>query len=187
LDALLTAFLAASLGEWGDKTQLLVVLLAARYRRPAPILAAIAVAATANSLIAAFAGTLIHGTITPRAASLLLALALVFAGVAGLIGSEPKDRPGWRLGPFLATLILFTLAEWGDKTQFVTAAIAARFDALVLPAAGAAAGILVSSLPAAALGPRLAQTVPLKAIRISVACLFLLAGLWVGVSALRLI
>jgi Ca2+/H+ antiporter, TMEM165/GDT1 family len=187
LDSLLIAFLAAALGEWGDKTQLLAVLLAARYRRPAPILAAIAVAAVANSLIAAFAGTLIHGTITPRAASLLLALALVFAGVAGLIGSEAKDRPGWRLGPFLATLILFTLAEWGDKTQFVTVAIAARFNALVLPAAGAAAGIILSSLPAVALGPRLPRAVPLKAIRIGVAGLFLLAGLWVGVSALRLV
>jgi putative Ca2+/H+ antiporter (TMEM165/GDT1 family) len=57
----------------------------------------------------------------------------------------------------------------------------------VLPAAGAAAGILLSSLPAVALGPRLARAVPLKAIRIGVACLFLIAGLWVGVSALRLI
>jgi len=188
LDALLTSFVAAALAEWGDKTQLLAIALAVRYRRPLPILAGVLVAALANSLIAAFGGTLVHDMIVLRAASLLVALALVFAGVAGLIRPKPYQSAGTsRAGPFLVAAASFFVLEFGDKTQFLTFALAAQFDSLALAAAGATAGILVSSLPAAVLGEELARKVPLKAIRIGLGILFLAIGLFVGVSALRLV
>ncbi|HEX8240656.1 MAG TPA: TMEM165/GDT1 family protein [Allosphingosinicella sp.] len=188
MDALLTSFVAAALGEWGDKTQLLVIALAVRYRRPLPILAGVFAAALANSLIAAFGGALVHGMIIPRAVSLLVALALVFAGVAGLIRPKPYESGGTSsAGPFLVAAASFFVLEFGDKTQFLTFAFAAQFDAFALAAAGATAGIMVSNLPAALLGDALAQSAPLKGIRIGLGALFLAIGLFVGVSALRLV
>jgi putative Ca2+/H+ antiporter (TMEM165/GDT1 family) len=188
LDALLTSFVAAALGEWGDKTQLLVIALAVRYRRPLPILAGIFVAALANSLIAAFGGVFVHDMITLRALSLLVALALVFAGVAGLIRPKPYDSAGTsRAGPFLVAAASFFVLEFGDKTQFLTFALAAQFDALALAAAGATAGVMASNLPAALLGDGLARAVPLKAIRLGLGALFLLIGLVVAVNARRLV
>jgi putative Ca2+/H+ antiporter (TMEM165/GDT1 family) len=188
LDALLTSFVAAALGEWGDKTQLLVIALAIRYRRPLPILAGVFAAALANSLIAALGGILVHSMITLRALSLLVALALVFAGIAGLIRPKPYESAGTsRAGPFLVAAASFFVLEFGDKTQFLTFAFAAQFNALALAAAGATAGILVSSVPAALLGDRLARAAPLKAIRIGLGALFLAIGLLVGINALRLV
>lgn len=188
MDALLTTFLAALLAEWGDKTQLLVVALAARYARPAPILAGVAIAALANSLIAGFGGALINGIITLRAISLLVAVALIFAGVGGLFrGKTPDMGSGWKTGAFVTTATCFFLLEFGDKTQFLTAAFAAQFDAAVLAAAGATAGVVVANLPAALLGDRLSAHVPLRLIRIGVAILFLLAGFIVAVNALQLV
>jgi Ca2+/H+ antiporter, TMEM165/GDT1 family len=188
LDALLTSFVAAALGEWGDKTQLLVIALAIRYRRPLPILAGIFVAALANSLIAAFGGVFVHDMITLRAISLLVALALVFAGVAGLIRPKPYESAATsRAGPFLVAAASFFVLEFGDKTQFLTFALAAQFDALALAAAGATAGVMVSNLPAALLGDGLARIVPLKGLRLGLGALFLTIGLFVGISALRLV
>jgi putative Ca2+/H+ antiporter (TMEM165/GDT1 family) len=188
LEALLTSFAAAAAGEWGDKTQLLVIALAARYGRPGAILAGVLVAAISNSLLAAWAGGLVHAMVTIRAASLLLALAMVFAGVAGLIrpAKEEPEEPS-RVGPFVATAFSFFLLEFGDKTQFLTFAIAAQFNAFAFAAAGATAGVMAASLPAALAGPQLAKRVPLAAIRYSVSGTFLLLGAVVGLSALRLL
>ena len=188
MEALLATFVAAALAEWGDKTQLLVVALAVRYRRPGPILAGVFVAALANALIAAFGGVLVHDMITLRAISLLVALALVFAGVAGLIRTKPYETDkSSRAGPFLVTAASFFVLEFGDKTQFLTFALSAQFDAFALAAAGATAGVMASSLPAALLGDGLAKAAPLKGLRIGLGALFLAIGLFVGVSALRLV
>ena len=188
MEALLTSFVAAALGEWGDKTQWLVIALAARYRRPLPILAGIFVAALANSLIAAFGGSLVHAMITPRAASLLVALALVFAGVAGLIRPRAYESAGTsRAGPFLVAAASFFVLEFGVKTQFLTFAVAAQFNAFALAAAGATAGVMASSVPAALLGEALRGAVPLKGLRIGLGILFLAIGLIVGVNARRLV
>jgi Ca2+/H+ antiporter, TMEM165/GDT1 family len=188
LDALLTSFVAAALGEWGDKTQLLVIALAVRYRRPLPVLAGIFVAALANSLVAAFGGILVHDMVTLRAISLLVAVALIFAGVAGLIRPKPYESAATSsAGPFLVTAASFFVLEFGDKTQFLTFAISAQFNAFALAAAGATAGIMISSVPAALLGDGLAKAVPLKPLRIGLGILFLAIGLLVGVNALRLV
>lgn len=187
MEPLLTSFVAAALAEWGAKTQLLVLALAARYRRPGPILLAVAVAATANCLIAAYAGAFIHDRVPLRALALLTALALLFAGAEGLFPARLKPMAeSWKTGAFVTTLVCFFLLEFGDRTQFLTAAIAARFDAFGLASAGAAAGIIVSTAPAALLGPQLQQAVPLRAIRIGAAILFLIATFIIAVNALRL-
>ena len=188
MEALLTTFVAAGLAEWGDKTQLLVAALALRYRRPLPILLGVLVAALANSLLAAFGGVLVHGMITPRAASLLVALALIFAGVAGLIRPRRNTAEGSsRAGPFLVTAASFFVLEFGDKTQFLTFALSAQFNAFALAAAGATAGILAASVPAAVLGAEFDRILPLRGLRIAISVLVLAVGLFVAVSALRLI
>jgi putative Ca2+/H+ antiporter (TMEM165/GDT1 family) len=188
LEALLTAFVAAGLAEWGDKTQLLVMALAARYGRPGPILAGVAIAALGNALLAGAGGLLVNGTITLRAISLLLAIALLFAGIAGFIGRKtPALAARLKGGALAGTALGFFLVEFGDKTQFVTFAISARFESMALAAAGATAGVLAANAPAALLGPALAKHLPLRAIRYGVGALFLLVGCIVAVSALRLV
>lgn len=188
MDALLIAFVAAALGEWGDKTQLLAAALAARYAKPTPILAGIALAALANSLIAAIGGAMLRDMVTVRALTLLLALALLFAGGAGLFRQKAPDLGAtWKTGAFVTSAGCFFLLEFGDKTQFITAAISARFDAVASAAAGAAAGVLASSVPAVLLANRLGAVVPLQTIRLTVATLFSVTGLLVAITALRLI
>jgi putative Ca2+/H+ antiporter (TMEM165/GDT1 family) len=188
MEALFTSFLAAALAEWGDKTQLLVVALAIRFREPLPILAGVAVGALANALLAAFGGTIIHDLITVRAISLLVAVALVYSGIAGLAASKPPAiGQNWKTGPVVTAAGAFFLVEFGDKTQFLTAAIAAQYDSLVFAALGATLGVLAASAPAALLGGRLPSVLPMKALRIGIAGLFLLLGFIVAVNALRLI
>jgi putative Ca2+/H+ antiporter (TMEM165/GDT1 family) len=188
VEPLLTSFVAAALAEWGAKTQLLTIALAARYRRPLPILLGIALAAAANCLIAAYAGSLIHDRVPLRALTLLTAMALLFAGAEGLFPARHKAMgETWRTGPFVTTAGCFFLLEFGDRTQFIVAAISARFDAFALAGAGAAVGVLLSSVPAALLGARLEEAAPLRAIRLVAAILFLIAAFIVAINALRLV
>jgi putative Ca2+/H+ antiporter (TMEM165/GDT1 family) len=187
VDALVPAFLAALLAEFGDKTQLLTIILAARFGRPGPVLAGVAVAAIANSLIAAIGGALIAGMVPFRAFNLLLAIALIFAGGGALLPQKQPDMGIYdRLGVFVACLISFFILELGDKTQFLTFAFAARSSTPLLAGAGGAAGVIAASLPAVALGAALPKTLPLRPIRIGVGTTFLLVGIGVGLSALRL-
>ena len=186
MDALLTSLVACFLAEWGDKTQLIVALLAARYGRSATILAGLLLAAIASSAVAAVAGALIAETITIRALSLLVALSLLFAGVAGLIRRRPPSIGSGRAPLIVTAFILCLAAEFGDRSQFFTFALAARFDSAALAAAGSTAGILAACIPAALLGDRLATAVPVRAIRYSAAGLFLVIGFIVAVKALQI-
>ena len=188
MEALVTSFAAALAAEWGDKTQLLAIALAARFARPAPIIAGIALAALANSLIAGIGGSLIHDMIPLRAISLFVGIALVFTGGSAMLRAKAPDvGTKWRTGPFLTALGAFFLVELGDKTQFTTAAFAAQFDAPLLAAAGATAGIILASIPAVVAGPALAKAVPLRGLRLGIGIAFLVVGLGVGLSALRLV
>ncbi|HYG30524.1 MAG TPA: TMEM165/GDT1 family protein [Allosphingosinicella sp.] len=187
MDALLTSFVAAALAEWGDRTQLFVIVLAARFAKPGAILAGLAVAALANGVAAAIGGVLIHEMVNTRALSLLVALALLLAGAGSLIRRRPPDLSArWRTGAFVTAAVTLTLLEIGDKTQFVTFAIAARFDTVLFAVAGATAGILIANAPAAVLGEALGRTVPVRAIRYGCAALLLVTGFVVAVQALEL-
>lgn len=187
MDALLPAFVAAFLAEIGDKTQLLAALLAIRFVRPVPVLAGIAVAALANALIAGAGGALLSGHVAHRPLTLLLALALIAAG-AGAVWRQKQPEVGIydRLGPFAASAVAFFILEFGDKTQFLTLAIAARAQAPLLAASGAAAGVLLAAAPAVALGRALSTAVPLGRIRLGIGIVFLLVGVATALGALRL-
>ena len=188
MEPLLTSFIAAGLAEWGDKTQLLVVALAARYGRPGPILAGVALAASVNCLFAGIGGVIVNEYVTLRAISLLVGVALLFAGFAGFVARRPPTvEAAARGGPLLHAAAGFLIAELGDKTQFITFAIAAQYDAVLLAAAGAVAGIVAANLPAALLGTELLRAVPVRPIRYAVAVLFVLVGFIVAVNALRLV
>lgn len=187
MDALLTTFVAAALAEWGDRTQLFVIVLAARFGRPGAILAGLALAALANSLLAAFGGSFVHDLINTRALSLLVALALLMAGIGSLIRRRPPDMAArWRTGAFVTAAAALFLLEFGDKTQFLTFALAGRFDSILLASAGATAGILIANAPAAVLGNALVGAVPMKAIRYAIAGVLLVTGFIVAVQALEL-
>ena len=185
MEALLLAAVAAFLAEWGDKTQLVVAMLAAGTRRPGQVLAGLFLAALTSSVVAALAGDWIAGTVTIRAMTLLTALALFFAAAAGVLRKTEKAPIAARV-PLVSAFILCLAAEMGDRTQFLTFALAGRFDGPEFAAGGATLGIAAACVPAAALGARLTQTVPVRPIRWAVSGLFLVVGFWVAVSALQL-
>ncbi len=188
MEALFTTFLAAGLAEWGDKTQWLAAALAVRHGRPLPVLAGAALGILVNALLAAFGGILIHDMIVPRAASLLVAVALLFAGIGGLIDRRPAGEAAeWPGGAAVAAAIAVSVTEFGDKTQFLTAALAAQYDSLLLAAIGATLGATAALVPAVILGHRLPGLLPLKLMRRGIACALLLTGFLVAIKALRLI
>jgi putative Ca2+/H+ antiporter (TMEM165/GDT1 family) len=185
VEALVTSFVAAFLAEWGDKTQLIVAMLAATTRRPLGVFAGLILAALASSVVAAIAGIWIAATINIRAMTLMVSLALLFAAISALIPRRQTERAPRRwLLP--AAFILCLAAETGDRTQFLTFALAGRFASAPLAAAGATAGIAAACLPAAMLGERLHTAVPLRTIRYGIAALFLIAGFITAMKALQL-
>ncbi|MGE3395665.1 MAG: TMEM165/GDT1 family protein [Sphingomonas sp.] len=187
MDALVASFVAAFLAEWGDKTQLLAALLAARTGRPGPVFAATVAAIAAANIFAAFAGAAMVGLIPLRAAGLLLAIALIVGGLAGLIRRRTPDAGSLRLPLVIATMIMALAAQVTDRTPFLTFALAARFDAPMFAAAGATVGATAACLPAILLADRFGNTIPLRPIRLVVAVLFLLSGFAVTVSTLQLV
>ncbi|HEX9954016.1 MAG TPA: TMEM165/GDT1 family protein, partial [Allosphingosinicella sp.] len=130
----------------------------------------------------------VHDTVTLRALSLLVGVALLFAAAPGFMRRKTPAYAETLAGPaiFAAALGVF-LAEFGDRTQFTTFAIAARADSALLPAFGSAAGVMAASVPAILLGPALLKRLPVRALRTGAAILFLLAGIIVALNALRLV
>ena len=185
MDVLVISFAAALLAAWSDKTQLTAAMLAERTRRPLLVLAGLCLALAASNTIAAIAGIWVGHQINLRAATLLTALALLFAGGSGLIRRRPPKPATVKL-PLLTAFILCLASEMGDRTQFLTFALAGRFDSPALAAAGATAGALAACLPALVLGEALQTATPLRVIRYIGAALFLIAGFIVAVQALRL-
>ena len=183
--ALLTAFVAAFLCAWGDKAQWLAATLAESTKKRGQILAGLVLAALAGNVAAAFAGIWIAASITVRAMTLLTALALLFAGMSGLIPRRRQPESVGRL-PILATFIFCLAAEMGDRIQFLTFALAGRFDSAPLAAAGATAGMIAACVPAVMLGDKLQATVPVRGIRWAVAAVLLITGFIVAMQALRL-
>jgi len=185
MEALVTSFVAALIAGWSDKTQLVTAMLAATTKRPLPVFAGLFLALAASNIVAAVAGAYISQAINVRAQTLLLALALLFAGASGLIRRR-QPKPATTRLPLLTAFILCLATEMGDRTQFLTFALAGRFDSIPFAAAGATAGALAACLPALFLGDRLAKAAPLRAIRYTGAALFLLTGFIAAVQALQL-
>ncbi len=173
--------LLVALAEMGDRTQLLAIMLASRYRRPVPILAGIFVATIANHLLSAAAGYYVASLLEARWFKYLVALSFIAMALWALIPDKEDDSAGpsrSRAGVFLTTAISFFLVEMGDKTQIATAALAARFHDIGLVAAGTTTGMMLANIPAVCLGHAAIRVLPLRALRVGAALVYLGLGLW---------
>ena len=178
MDAFLVSTGIVALAEIGDKTQLLAFLLAARFRRPLPIVFGIFVATIANHAFAAAVGALVSKLLGPEVMRWVLGLA--FIGMAAWIMvpddiDENETTPA-RFGVFLTTVLAFFLAEMGDKTQVATVALAARYSSAVAVVAGTTLGMMLANVPAVYFGDRIAGRVPLKLVHGLAALIFLVLG-----------
>jgi putative Ca2+/H+ antiporter (TMEM165/GDT1 family) len=175
-----------ALAEIGDKTQLLSLLLAARYRKPVPILLGVLVATIANHLLAAAVGAAASSYLHGPWMKWVLGLSFMAFAVWALIpdkfeeSDQPKERPGRSV--FWTTVIAFFFVEMGDKTQVATAALAARFHEVFIVAAGTTVGMMVTNSAAVLLGEAAATRLPLKLIRWAAAASFAALGLWILIS-----
>ncbi len=182
LDALFYSTLAVAVAEIGDKTQLLALLLATRYRCFWPIVGGILLATVLNHALAGWLGVLIASWLPAQTLRWLLALSFVAVALWTLKPDriDPDEgNPTPRYGAFVATTVAFFIAEMGDKTQIATVMLAAKFaPALFAVVAGSTLGMLLANVPVVALGARFADRLPLRAARWTAAMLFLLlAGL----------
>jgi Ca2+/H+ antiporter, TMEM165/GDT1 family len=179
MDAFLVSAGLVAIAEIGDKTQLLAMLLATRYRRPVPIILGIFVATLANHAIAASVGAAVAAWLGPDAMRWIVGgLFIAMAGWA-LIPDKADDGPNAasHVGAFLATTIAFFLVEIGDKTQIATVALAARFQSIGAVTAGTTLGMMLANVPAVLFGDLLARKVPLRLVRICAAMSFVVLGL----------
>jgi len=189
----MVAFVAALLAQASDRTPWLTAILSTRFaqsgsRGPGAVILGTAIALALINTIGAIGGAIIGPHITPNAQSLLLALALVSAGGSALVAIKPPNPlSSWRIGAFMTSLLGVAILGLGDRTQFITAALAARSPAPALAAVGATLGALVVNVPAILAGEQARKTLPLAAVRITIGILFLGTGALVGFSALRLI
>jgi len=180
LEAFFVSTLVVALGEIGDKTQLLALLLAARFRRPLPIIAGIFAATLFNHTLAGLLGNWIRSVVAPEVLRWILGLSFLAIAAWALIPDriEEKDSaPMGRYGVFAVTLIAFFLAEIGDKTQLATVALAARFDNLFAVVCGTTVGMLIADVPAVLLGGKASGRIPFRAIRYAAAGLFAAIGI----------
>ena len=180
LETYAVSALLVALAEMGDRTQLLAVMLASRYRRPVPILLGILVATIANHSLAALAGFYLSSIL--QAAWFKYAVSISFIAMAlwALVPDkedDDEDKPRrWRMGVFLTTVVSFFLVEIGDKTQIATAALAARYHGIILVAAGTTTGMMLANIPAVFLGHAVTRVLPINALRIAAAVLYLILG-----------
>jgi putative Ca2+/H+ antiporter (TMEM165/GDT1 family) len=185
LEAFLVSVAVVAVGELGDKTQLLTLVLAARYGRPWPIVTGILVATLANHTIAAWIGSWVRGAVPADVLRWGLALSF-FAVAAWALKPDQFDDgdapPVSNRSVFVVTLIAFFLAEIGDKTQIATAMLAAKFDSLPSVVAGTTLGMLLVDVPTAFIGKAAAERIPFRAVRIVAAALFAGLGVWVLVA-----
>jgi putative Ca2+/H+ antiporter (TMEM165/GDT1 family) len=180
LESFLVSTGAVALAEIGDKTQLLAFLLAARFKKPVPIVAGILVATLANHGLAGVLGTWIAAAVGPDILRWVLGLSFLAMAVWTMIPDAIEDeetRAAGRLGVFGATLVTFFLAEMGDKTQLATVALAAHYAAPLAVVAGTTLGMLVADVPAVFAGDRLAGRVPMKLVHGIAAALFAALGI----------
>ncbi|MDO8420783.1 MAG: TMEM165/GDT1 family protein [Parvibaculum sp.] len=179
MDAFLISLSAVAIAEIGDKTQLLALVLAARFRKPLPIIAGIFVATIINHALAAELGILIAVWLTPHILSWILGVSFIAAGVWMLIPDktdELGEGVSQRYGPFVTTLVAFFLAEMGDKTQFATIGLAARFHDLIAVASGTTIGMMLANVPAVLLGDVAAKALPMQLVRGTAATIFVVLG-----------
>lgn len=187
IESIVSSFALVAASEMGDKTQLLAFSLAARFKRPWPVIGGIFVATIFNHALASTAGQWISSLIAPS--TMMIILAVLFLGFA-LWTLRPdtldaSDTPN-RQGAFVTTTVLFFLAEMGDKTQLATVALAARYQDAISVTFGTTLGMMLTDGLAVFLGDRLAHKVQMHWIRWFAATLFMIFGVLCGVQAYRM-
>jgi len=183
LDAFLNSTLLVALSEIGDKTQILALILAARYRKSVPIIWGILLATVANHALAAWAGHFVSGLGFTDYLPWLVTIAFIVLGLWILIPDkvDEDETPKRDFGPFFTTLVAFFLAEMGDKTQIATVFLGARYDALYAVILGTTFGMMIANVPAVLFGDKLLSHIPMKWVRYTASALFIgfgLFGLW---------
>ena len=187
MEAFLVSTGVVAIGEIGDKTQLLSLVLAARFRRPWPIVAGIFVATLANHALAGWIGNWVRGAVPADVLRWILA-ASFFAVALWALKPDTLDEDdaavpkGW--GVFGVTVVAFFLAEMGDKTQVATVMLAAKFESLAAVVVGTTLGMLLANVPVVFAGKLAADRIPFRAIRIVAAVIFAAIGVWVLVAGI---
>jgi len=181
MQALLVSTGVVALAEIGDKTQLLALVLAARFRRPVPILLGILVATLANHALAGAIGAWLASTIGPAAMRWILGLSFLAMAVWTLVPDtyEEKQETPARFGVFGTTLVAFFLVEIGDKTQIATVALAAQYASLAAVVAGTTLGMMLANAPAVLLGEVAARKLPMRLVHGVAAAIFAVLGVLV--------
>ncbi|WP_239806565.1 TMEM165/GDT1 family protein [Croceicoccus hydrothermalis] len=184
MDAFLTSTLVVALAEIGDKTMLLAIVLATRFRWPFAIAAGIFLATIANHFLAALLGATAAAWLDSEWFRYLVAAGFVAMGLWTLVPDtfDEDDEPRSRGGAFVTTLIAFFLVEMGDKTQIATIALGAQFASTEWVTAGTTLGMMIANLPAIWLGDALVRRVSMKVVRTIAAALFLAIGIWLLVQ-----
>ena len=179
MESLLVSTGVVALAEIGDKTQLLAFILAARFKKPLPIIAGILCATVINHGLAGALGAWITSTVSPDILRWILGASFLGMAIWTLIPDkieEEETQIALRLGVFGATFITFFLAEMGDKTQIATIAMAAHYASPVLVVIGTTLGMLIADVPAVFVGDKLAARIPMKLVHGIAAALFALLG-----------
>jgi putative Ca2+/H+ antiporter (TMEM165/GDT1 family) len=174
-----------ALAEMGDKTQLLALVLAAHFKKPWPIVWGILVATVLNHAMAGALGAWVTTQISPQTLRYILGASFIAMAVWMLVPDKLDDQADSkkpRFGVFGTTVVLFFLAEMGDKTQIATVMLAARFDAYIPVVVGTTLGMMLANAPVVWLGERMTRLVPLRVVHLVSAAIFLGLGLWALLS-----
>ncbi len=178
MEVIFNSFLLVFVSEMGDKTQLLALVLAAKFKKPWPIMAGILLATILNHALASYVGAYATANISQEVLKWILALTFIGFGLWILIpdkDEEFKDDHKW--GPFLTTTVAFFLAEMGDKTQLATAALGAKFAAPIMVTFGTTIGMLGADGLAVFLGHKFTDRIPMKWVHRIASGLFILFGI----------
>jgi Ca2+/H+ antiporter, TMEM165/GDT1 family len=185
IEAFLVSTGVVALAEIGDKTQLLALILAARYRRPLPIVLAIFVATLANHALAGALGNWLAASISPKVLRWMLGVS--FIAMAGWMLIPDAHQEGTaeqpRFGIFLTTLFAFFMLEMGDKTQIATVALAVRYESVVAVIFGTTLGMMIANVPAVYLGEVAARRLPIRLVHVIAALVLFVLGVVVLIGA----
>jgi putative Ca2+/H+ antiporter (TMEM165/GDT1 family) len=180
MEAFLISTGVVALAEIGDKTQLLALVLAAKFRKPVPIILGILAATLVNHAMAGVAGAWISAAIGPVAMRWILGISFIAMAAWTLIPDKLDDEgdrdKAPRFGVFGTTLVAFFLLEMGDKTQIATVALAAKYSSLVAVVAGTTLGMMLANVPAVLLGEVAAKKLPMKVVHRTAAGIFFVLG-----------
>lgn len=185
MEAFLVSASLVAVAEIGDKTQLLAIVLAAKFRRPVPIILGILAATILNHTGAAALGFVVARWLSGPAFQILVGIGFIAMALWALIPDKEDEGAAERTagGVFLTTLVAFFLVEIGDKTQIATTLLAARFQDIAIVAAGTTLGMMIANVPAVFLGEAATRVVPLRYVRVGAALIFLILGAWVLAAA----